>query len=239
MLESHPEPSVLTVPASSPELPFPRTLRAPDPASRSAGAPRPSRRLWIAWIAAAAVIVTSLYAAPARAAAAEDFVKAKHAELSDLLRQDKSKAREKKLEAVFEAMLDYDTLARESLGEYWEERSDTQRRAFRELLQGLVQRAYRKNLDKTLSYDVTFHGEEAARRGKLVKTIARSKKNKREEPLSIDYLVHDAGGSLKVFDIVTAGSSLLNNYKNQFRRIIRKHGFEELMRRMQKKLESD
>ena len=40
-----------------------------------------------------------------------------------------------------------------------------------------------------------------------------------------------------VLDVVTEGSSLLNNYRSQFRKIIKKQGFAELMRRMRTKLE--
>jgi phospholipid transport system substrate-binding protein len=39
-----------------------------------------------------------------------------------------------------------------------------------------------------------------------------------------------------VIDVVTEGSSLVNNYKNQFHRVILKDGFEALMKRMKDKL---
>ena len=36
-------------------------------------------------------------------------------------------------------------------------------------------------------------------------------------------------------DIVTEGSSLVTNYRSQFRKIIKKHGFPELLKRMKNK----
>jgi phospholipid transport system substrate-binding protein len=36
---------------------------------------------------------------------------------------------------------------------------------------------------------------------------------------------------------VTEGSSLVTNYRNQFRRIIKKNGFPELIKRMKAKLD--
>lgn len=177
-------------------------------------------------------------AGPTWAADAEAFVKQRHAELSELLRKD-GESNDHKVEAVFDAMLDYDTLAKESLGAYWDERTEAERAEFKDLLKRLVQRAYRKNLKKTLDYAVDYRGETPAKNGQLVKTVATNKRNKREEPLSVDYLLHRVDGKWKVFDIVTAGSSLLDNYKNQFRRIIKKYDYAELIRRMKRKAKED
>jgi phospholipid transport system substrate-binding protein len=50
--------------------------------------------------------------------------------------------------------------------------------------------------------------------------------------------VHKAGSSWRVQDIVTEGSSLVKNYRQQFTRIIKKDGFPELLKRMKTKLNS-
>jgi phospholipid transport system substrate-binding protein len=42
-------------------------------------------------------------------------------------------------------------------------------------------------------------------------------------------------GKWQIYDIVTEGSSLIRNYRNQFRRVIEKKGFDELLRRMKAK----
>ncbi len=65
--------------------------------------------------------------------------------------------------------------------------------------------AYRKNLKKTADYDVTFKGEEPGKDGTPVRTEAKSRKNAREEAISIDYLMHQLGGKWRIRDIVTEG----------------------------------
>ncbi len=70
-----------------------------------------------------------------------------------------------------------------------------------------------------------------------MRTVAKKKGDARDEPLSIDYVVNDASGKNKIVDIVTEGSSLVVNYRNQFKRIIKKQGFPELIKRMKTKLE--
>jgi phospholipid transport system substrate-binding protein len=99
----------------------------------------------------------------------------------------------------------------------------------------LVRNSYRRNIKKTLGYQVDYKGEQDGDAGKVVRTVAHNKTNAREEPVSIDYVVHQVDGKWQIYDIVTEGSSLIRNYRNQFRKVIEKKGFDELLRRMKAK----
>ena len=114
-------------------------------------------------------------------------------------------------------------------------RTPAERAEFTSVLKDLVRNAYRRNIKKTLGYEVSYNGEQDADANKVVRTTARNKKNAREEPVSIDYVVHQVGGKWQILDIVTDGSSLARNYRNQFRKVIEKHSFEELLKRMKAK----
>ncbi len=171
----------------------------------------------------------------ARAESAEAFVKARQEELTAILRKPDSAATQKEIGAVFDRMLDYDKLAKDSLGDQWDKLTPDQQKEFQGLLTQLVQRAYKKNLRKTLDFDVTFKGQDDASKGYLVKTVATHKTDKRQEPISVDYAVHQNGGQWRIYDIITEGSSLVGNYKSQFRRIIQKNGYPALVERMKKK----
>lgn len=187
---------------------------------------------------AAALLVSIALAAPlAQAANAQDFVRTKHSELTQLVKKAKSNSDEKKVENAFDQVLDYDTLARESLREFWAERSPEERAEFEAVLTKLVRGAYRKSLKKIGSFEVEYKGEAKGDAGQIVRTVAKNRTNPREEPVSIDYVVAENGGQWKIVDIVTEGSSLVGNYRSQFRRIIKKQGFPELIRRMKVKVE--
>jgi phospholipid transport system substrate-binding protein len=179
----------------------------------------------------------ALSAPLALAANSEAFIKEKHTELVALVKKSKSAADDKKLEAAFDEVLDYDTLAHESLKDFWGERTPEERAEFQSVLTKLVRAAYRKSLKRIEGYDVEFKGTSKQESGDLVRTVAKKRGNEREEPLSIDYVVNDRAGKSKIVDIVTEGSSLVINYRNQFRRIIKKNGFPELLKRMKTKLE--
>ncbi|MES1173361.1 MAG: ABC transporter substrate-binding protein [Myxococcales bacterium] len=172
---------------------------------------------------------------PAFAAEAENFVKGKHTELTELVSKAKSKDDEKKLDAAFDAVFDYDGLAKATLKDSWEQRTPAERAEFTAVLKDLVRNSYRRNIKKTLGYEVDYKGEQDGDAGKVVRTVAHNKTNAREEPVSIDYVVHQVDGKWQIYDIVTEGSSLIRNYRNQFRKVIEKKGFDELLKRMKAK----
>lgn len=179
----------------------------------------------------------ALLAAPplAAAASAEDFVKAKQTELMKLVKQGKSDA---EVDKVFDQVLDYRILAESSLRDHWSELSDAEKKEFTELLSKLVRASYRKNLRKTLGYDVAYHGSVAGQEGEVVRTVATNAKDTREEPMSIDYVVRSANSGQRIVDVVTEGSSLVGNYRSSFNRIMKKSGLQELLKRMRKKADS-
>ncbi len=184
--------------------------------------------------ALAFLVLLGAFATPAvaEAASAQDHLKAKQAELTALVKSEASD----KLTAAFDELLDYPALAEASLGDEWSKLSETQRADFQKLLVTLIQRAYKKSIKETLSYDISFLGEENATKGKLVHTVAKHKTDARKEPLRIDYVLHQTGGKWRVIDIVTEDSSLVANYKSQFRRVIEKKGFSGLIELMAKKV---
>lgn len=190
----------------------------------------PCRRLLAFALAAICLALSPV----AFAASAEDFVKAKQAELTALLKQG---APDAKVDKVFDQVLDYSALAQGALKDHWQARSAEERREFTELLSRLVRNTYRRNLKKTLGYDVEYKGAVKGDAGEVVRTIAKNKTNAREEPLSIDYVVRAEGGGQHIVDIVTEGSSLVGNYRTSFNKIIKKSGFPEVLNRMRKKLE--
>jgi len=185
------------------------------------------------WISLLLVIV--FLAPPLFAAAAEEYVKAKQTELTALIKKPRTPESDATLIKLFDGLLDYEALAKDSLGEEWGKRTPDEQKEFQKLLSTLVQRAYTKGIRDTLDYDVTFRGEIEGKSGKVVQTVATHKTDKRKEPVHIDYVVRSAGSVWRVVDIVTEGSSLVANYRNQFRRVIEQKGFPGLLEKMRAK----
>jgi phospholipid transport system substrate-binding protein len=176
------------------------------------------------------------FAGSAFAGPATDVVKAKQTALFELLKQSGPDA-QKKIDAIFAEMLDYGAVAEGSLGSEWAGRTDAEKAQFTDLLKQLVQKAYERNLKKTLNFDIDYQGEDAADGAVMVKTKAKSKApDAREEPVEINFKMKQSGGKWKVVDIVTEGVSLVGSYKSQFTKIIKKDGFPVLIQKMKDKL---
>ena len=188
--------------------------------------------LW-SLIGALGVDIQAAHAAPP----AEAFLQSQQQALADLVRGPVAKGRDAKILGIFDELLDYDALARESLGRHWDGLDDKQRSEFSSVLRQLVQRAYERNIKKTVDYRISYRGQTAADAAVLVKTVAVSEKNARQQPVSIDYLMRKVAGRWKVQDIVTEGSSMVRSYRRQFSRVIAKKGFDELLTRMRRKLD--
>lgn len=185
-------------------------------------------------------IVSLGLSAPSASAAdpAQNFIQARQAEVSALLRQGQSAARDRKVSALLDQMIDYGELAQRSLANHWSELSEAQRKEFTGVLKQLVQRNYERNIKNILDYQVEYLGQEPAGEDSivLVHSKATSKTNQREEPVTIDYRMEPSGEGWRIVDIVTEGSSMVNNYKSQFHRIITKEGYDALLRKMKDKL---
>lgn len=172
---------------------------------------------------------------PAFAGAATDAVKAKQTSLFNLLKQSNADS-DKKIAAIFDEMLDYQTVAEGSLGTEWAPRTDAEKAQFSDLLKQLVRKAYERNLKKILNYDVEYVGEDADAGAMMVKTKAKSKTDAREEPVEIAFKVAQKDGGWRVQDIVTEGVGLVSSYRSQFTKIIKKDGFPALIQKMRDKL---
>ena len=183
----------------------------------------------------ATLVLALTFAGTAFAGAPTDVVKAKQTALFDLLRQPGADS-QKKIDAVFDEMLDYAVLAQSSLGPEWGARTDAEKAEFSDLLKKLVRNSYQKNLKKILDFTVSYTAEVPVDGGgTLVKTSSK-KAGSSDDPVSIDFKVVSTGGAWKVQDIVTEDVSLVTSYRGQFTKIIKKDGFPALIQKMKDKL---
>jgi phospholipid transport system substrate-binding protein len=166
--------------------------------------------------------------------------------LSELLRKKaapgsaEEKALAKELTQKLSGFLDVDELGRRALKDHWEKLTGEQKKEFSKLLRELVEASYLKALRSQLEYEVAYVGEAPKDSGVSVATEVRSQKNGRKQTISIDYVLHQDQSAWRVFDLVTDGVGLVQNYRSQFNKIIGKEGIDGLLERMRKKkLESN
>ena len=166
---------------------------------------------------------------PASADDAQTFIQQSHAKLEHLLREPSTAARDTQIGQVLDGFVDYDELTRRAFGEpcpvsipscddLWAKYADSQKEELKDLLGQLVRKSYRKNLTKTLDYEVAYRGERDAAGDTRVLTEAKSKSKPRDPSVRVDYVVKQTPKGYRVVDIITEGSSLTKNYYDQFRK---------------------
>ncbi len=99
-----------------------------------------------------------------------------------------------------------------------------------------MERNYRVNLEHILEFEVSYGAETTLAEGAQVHTSARSREDRRQPPVDIEYSMHLVGDAWRVFDVNTDGVSLVRNYQQQFNRIIASDGWAGLIRRMEQRL---
>ncbi len=148
---------------------------------------------------------------------------------------EEKKAAAKVTESV-RGFLDIDELSKRALVDHWAKLSDAQKTEFLDLLRALIEDNYVKGLRANLEYQVAYKGEAAgAAKTIVVKTEITAKKRGRPIKIAVDYILVEASGKHRCFDIKTDGVGLVDNYRAQFNKIIAKDGFDGLIAKMKKK----
>jgi len=199
----------------------------------------------------ALLLLASLALAPLASAdeGAQKFVQNEHAKLESLLRQPASSSRDVEVTRALDGMVDYDELARRAFGQpcppaspnctnHWAELTDQQKAEVTGLLKKLVEKNYKKNLVKTLDYEVIYKGNKDLGGDSKIRTEAKSKVKPRDPAVQVDYVVKTMNSSYRVVDIVTEGSSLTKNYYDQFHKMLTTPGqmYPHVVKRLNDKI---
>jgi len=139
--------------------------------------------------------------------------------------------RERKIWDVVVERFDFEEMAKRALAVHWRDRSPQEQREFVDLFGKLLQRSYSGKLAQYSDEKVEFLAEEIDGPRAEVRTKIISKGNE----IPIEYRMMKKGNDWKVYDVVIEGVSLVNNYRNQFNRIVVSSGYKELIQRMRTK----
>ena len=185
------------------------------------------------------ILIAALCLCTRLAAAADDpktVVEQKYAAIQKIIAEDKTdEGVRTKVTAVLESFTDFDEFGRLTLKEDWPTLKDKQRALFIEKFKKLVQRSYSRRFKANQPLKVDFDGAPRLVDDKaLVKTRVESGKTRAE----VDYKLLTKAAAWKVYDIVIDDVSLVLSYRKQFTKILKRDGFDKLIEKMTKKIES-
>ena len=144
---------------------------------------------------------------------------------------------EARLKKAVKGFLDFEELARRSLGKHWKKRTAVERAEFTGILAALIERNYVKQLRSNLSYRLEYRDEKVKDGAARVITVVKIEKNGRTEAVEIEYRMRKTARGWMVYDVITDEVSVVRNYRSQFNRIIRRDSYEVLVKKMRRKLE--
>ncbi len=152
-----------------------------------------------------------------------------------LRNQDLSRAEKRVgIEAIAYAHFDFHTIARLVLARYWKIFDTEQRVEFEDEFKVFLAQEYGKRLDDYEDQGVEVLGEKPEARGDV--TVRTRIVGGEFDKADVNYRLRKKGDEWVVIDVVVEGISLVSNWRDQFREILRgKDGPEKLLAQIRKK----
>lgn len=148
----------------------------------------------------------------------------------------KVQERRAKIRQVVLQRFGFTEMSKRALGRYWNERNPEERTEFVRLFTDLLERAYIDRIDGYTGEQVVYLGESVDGDYSEVRSKIVTKRN---QEIPITYRLQKASSKWEVYDVIVEGVSLVNNYRTQFSKIIRTSSYEQLVKKMQVKLEGE
>jgi phospholipid transport system substrate-binding protein len=140
--------------------------------------------------------------------------------------------KEKKIWAIIDSVFDYSELSARTLAQHWKSFSPEQQKEFVRLFGKLLGNTY---MDRIMSYsnEKVVFGKAAQLSENTTEVQSEVVTASKSIPISYRMILKD--GHWKVFDVVIEGVSLVQNYRTQFREILKNKPPEDLIKMLREK----
>ncbi len=143
-------------------------------------------------------------------------------------------ATREQLKEVINSFIDFRELSRRALGRYWGERTEQEKEDFVRVFSQLIKNSSVKKLEIYKADRIEY--EDPVIKGDKATVVTYAYKDRKE--VEVVYKLHKVDGRWMVYDIVIDGASTVRNYRDSFYKQISKTSYEEMYRKLVKKLES-
>jgi len=154
----------------------------------------------------------------------------------ELKKPDKVADRRAELRRVIGERFDYEEMSKRSLALHWKKTSAEERQEFIPLFSDLLERSYVKKIESYTDEQILYTDETIDDGYAVVRTKIITKRN---VEVPIEYRLSKKNNQWRVYDVVIEGVSLVNNYRNQFNKIIRQDSYQGLVQKMKNKQEEE
>jgi phospholipid transport system substrate-binding protein len=140
--------------------------------------------------------------------------------------------KEKKIWAIVDTVFDYSELSARTLAQHWKAFSPEQQKEFIRLFGKLLGRTY---MDRIMAYsnEKVIFGKTAQLSDNITEVQSEIVTASKSIPISYRMILKDS--QWKVYDVVIEGVSLVQNYRTQFREILKNKPPEDLIKMLREK----
>jgi phospholipid transport system substrate-binding protein len=144
-------------------------------------------------------------------------------------------ARRPRIQQIIENSFDFPMMAKDALGPVYGHLSSGQRQEFTGVFSHLFQDSYtRLVLNFLKKENVEYHRETRENsKARVDTTIVRT-----NESIPVTYLLHSTPQGWILYDVIVDGVSILQNYRNEFARVVRTKSFSYLLDKMRTQVRS-
>ena len=130
--------------------------------------------------------------------------------------------------------LNMESMARRTLGPYWDGATEEQRQRFSDLFVKVLEGTYLNKIEDYSGGEVKYLKQRVKDDKAIIDTVIVSQ----ELEIPVQYKMIYEGDSWQVFDLVIEGVSLIRNYRESYGEIIRRDGYDGLFALMQDKVQA-
>jgi phospholipid transport system substrate-binding protein len=134
---------------------------------------------------------------------------------------------------VVRERFDFREMSKRVLGQQWRDLNDSEQKDFEDLFTRMLQYAYIGKIDDYSGQKVEFTQQRIKGERAEVQTLLVDK----DKSVSVSYIMLLRGDQWMAYDVVVEGVSLVRNYMEQFKEILKKDGYAGLVRQVKEKIE--
>jgi phospholipid transport system substrate-binding protein len=141
--------------------------------------------------------------------------------------------RQEKVGALVRERFDFRTMSQGVLATNWKKATDAEKKQFMDLFSELLETTYRERIDAYNNEEVKYLSEKIRGKKAVVETVVVTT----DVEIPVTYKLLNKGESWRAYDVVVEGVSLVRNYRDSYKEIVKKEGLTGLLAKMEKKIE--
>ncbi len=145
----------------------------------------------------------------------------------------KREEREQRFWDEISNIFDFKEMSKQSLGVYWKNVDLDEKTEFVELFTSVLKDGYIGKTDSYSCKKIVYLNEIKGSNRAKVQTNFITKSSKE---IAVNFLLHNIADKWVIYDVVIDGVSFISNYSAQFKSILSKSSFSDLLKMMQKKV---